>query len=207
MDIRGEVDDALADRTIKQLAGAPKANTIHMTVDSPGGELRAGMRIADAIQKHPARRKLALGTGEVASAAAVVFVAADVRRLLPSARVLLHGTSLDPANYGRWTRERYESHAATLAAMDESVAARLAERTGAPLAVIEAEIATETPMPLPKALSIGFAHEIVGVSPPLAKVWPAAARAALERQDKFTQGANAHRYAPGFLAACEIAGV
>ncbi len=196
----------MAGRVIKQIAGAPKANTIHMTVDSPGGDLRAGVRIADAIQKHPARRKLALGTGDVASAAAIIFASADVRRLMPTARVLLHGVSLEPTSCGRWSRAKYESHAATLAALDESVAARLAERTGAPLSVIEGELTTEAPMPLPKALSIGLAHEIVGVSPPLAKAWPAAARAALKRQDRFTHGANAHRYAPGFLAACEIGG-
>jgi ATP-dependent protease ClpP protease subunit len=207
LDVRGEVNDAMADRVLKQLAGAPKASAIHIAVDSPGGDLRAGIRIADAIKKHPAKRKLGLGTGDVASAAAIVFAAADVRRLLPSARVLLHGTSLDPTSHGRWTRDRYESHAATLAALDESIAARLVERTGAPLSVIEAELTTEAEMPLPKAVSIGLAHEIVGVSPPLAKAWPAAARAALAGRDRYTVGADAHRYSPGFLAACEIAGV
>ena len=204
--IEGPVDEVMLAKVRAQLGAAPKAGTIYATIDSPGGDLRSGRLIYDAIRRHGARRKLAYGFGEVASAAALIFAAADVRRVAPDTRILLHAVSLEPVSANRWTRAQYESHAATLAALDEGVAKSLAERCGAPLAVIEAELSNEQQMPLPKALSIGLVHEIVGVSPPLLKTWPAVARDALATATRFTNGADAHRYRPGFLAACNIGG-
>jgi ATP-dependent protease ClpP protease subunit len=204
--VEGDVDDAMAARIVADLAAAPRANTLTVFVNSPGGDLRAGQRIHKAIRNHPARRKLAYGFGNVASAAALVFTAADVRRLYPDTVVLLHAVALEPTSGERWTQAAYAAHAATLAALDESVAVTMAERLGVPVGRVLARMADERPTPLIEALSIGFAHEVVGQSPPLQKAWPAHARAAFAKADRFTHGANGRCYSPGFLAACAIGG-
>jgi len=205
--IDGEITDIMADRVTRQLSASPKASTVTLIVNSPGGDLRAARRIYGAVRRHKAKRKIAHGLHEVSSAAALVYTAGDVRRLEPGTRVLLHGAAAEPSRHAaRWTRQTYEDHAATLAALDDVVATTLAERCGTSLAVIKAELATEKDMPLQKALSIGLVHEVVGVSPPLSKAWPATARAAMAGTRQFTAGANAHKYGAGYLAACAIGG-
>ncbi|MDQ0349401.1 ATP-dependent Clp protease proteolytic subunit [Ancylobacter vacuolatus] len=205
--IEGDVDDAMANRVERQLAANPNASTIFMHVNSRGGLLIAGRRIFDAIRKHPAGRKIAHGRGTVASAAALIYAAADVRRLEPGTQVLLHRAEAgSPVASQRLTAGRCEAIAKSLASVDAEIAEVLASRCDAPLAVIRAEMRTEKAMPLAKAVSIGFAHEVVGETPPLSASWPAQARAVMSAVKRFTVGAAASRFSNGYLHACRVAG-
>jgi ATP-dependent protease ClpP protease subunit len=201
--IEGDVDETMAHRVSTALSAAPTAKTINIHVNSPGGDLRSAFLAYDSIRAHSAAQKRAYGYGDVASAAALIFLAADVRRLYPSARVLLHGAELPNRDPERWTRAAYAEAIDTLALLDESVRDIIVERTGARPEIIAAEMANEKAMPPPKALSIGFAHEIVGQSQPLDPSWPAHAQACMRHNISAALG---YRYSPTYLSACRLAG-
>lgn len=197
--VEGDVDADMAKRIKAALLAAPKAKAVSLLVNSRGGDLASAFQIYDAIRAHAAPLKRAAGVGDVASAAALIFLAADVRRLYPSARVLLHGSEVEPRPRHRWTKVAYAETASTLALLDDAVCDTIVERTGARQAIIAAELSDERPMPLPKALSIGFAHEVVGVSPPLDPAWPLKARAVMRTN---IGAAIGYRFAPTYINAC-----
>ena len=203
LQVHGEINDAMADRVTTQLDDGRRANTITLSVDSPGGDLFAARRIVRAIDRHRAHRKLAYGQN-VHSAAALIFAAGNVRRLFPDASVLFHQVELEPSGSRRWTSDAYEAQAKTLVVYNETFAKDVAARCCVPTSVILAKLQDERETPLVEALSCGFAHEIIGVTPPLQKSWPMIARQKLQKVNRFTAGTEARWFNPSFLAACEI---
>lgn len=158
--IEGEITAATAASVKRKLAACPNAGTIHVTIDSEGGDLAAAFEIFDAIRAHRAATKICNGVGAVHSAAALVFAAGDVRRLSPGATVLLHGIELEPGGSGRFTARRYAALAKRVAALDGGVAATIAERCGVDPARIEREMNDESMTPHSRALALKLATEI-----------------------------------------------
>lgn len=89
----GEVDVALAERVSAQLLALAQAETapIRVIVNSPGGHVEAADTIHDVIRFIEPEVRM-LGTGWVASAGALIYVAAERenRFALPNTRFLLH---------------------------------------------------------------------------------------------------------------------
>jgi ATP-dependent Clp protease protease subunit len=91
--ISGEINQAVAERTIVRLLAlaAESDKQITIFINSQGGHVEAGDTIHDVIRfiTPPVRM---VGTGWVASAGALIFVAAprDRRFCLPNTRFLLH---------------------------------------------------------------------------------------------------------------------
>ncbi|HEY4320472.1 MAG TPA: ATP-dependent Clp protease proteolytic subunit [Gemmatimonadales bacterium] len=91
--ISGEINQAVAERTIVRLLAlsAESDKQITIFINSQGGHVEAGDTIHDVIRfiTPPVRM---VGTGWVASAGALIYVAAprDQRYCLPNTRFLLH---------------------------------------------------------------------------------------------------------------------
>ncbi|WP_299757881.1 ATP-dependent Clp protease proteolytic subunit [uncultured Boseongicola sp.] len=94
--ITGEINNKLAERTVKQLLALAEDNEdpINVYISSPGGHVESGDMVHDMIKFiKPTVRTI--GSGWVASAGALIFVAAakENRFCLPNTRFLLHQPS------------------------------------------------------------------------------------------------------------------
>lgn len=127
--ISGEINQKLAANVIGQLLAmdAVSQDPITIFINSQGGHVESGDTIHDVVQfiASPVRM---IGTGWVASAGALIYVAVPrERRLsLPHTRYLLH----QPAGGMRGSAADMEIEARELLAMRERLNATFAERTG-----------------------------------------------------------------------------
>ena len=94
--ITGEINDKLAARVVAQLLALAEESDepINMFISSPGGHVESGDMVHDMI-KFIKPKVRTIGSGWVASAGALIFVAADKenRYCLPNTRFLLHEPS------------------------------------------------------------------------------------------------------------------
>ncbi len=94
--ITGGIDDKIAYSTCAQLVAMAQASDepINVMVSSPGGHVESGDMIHDMIKFIKPKVRI-IGTGWVASAGALIFVAANKedRYCLPNTRFLLHQPS------------------------------------------------------------------------------------------------------------------
>ncbi len=130
--ISGEVTQKLAAEVMGQLLAldADSEEPITVFINSQGGHVESGDTIHDVIRfiRSPVRM---VGTGWVASAGALIFVAvARERRFsLPNTRFLLH----QPAGGARGTAADVEIEAKEILKMRERLNRVFAEQTGQPL--------------------------------------------------------------------------
>jgi len=94
--LTGEINHTLAERVCINLYALAQASNdpITMIISSPGGHVESGDMIHDTIKFIKPRVRV-LGSGWVASAGALVYIAADKkdRYILPNTRFLLHAPS------------------------------------------------------------------------------------------------------------------
>lgn len=94
--ITGEINDKLARRTVTHLLALAEDNDgpINLMISSPGGHVESGDMVHDVI-KFIRPRVRCIGSGWVASAGALIFIAAakEDRYCLPNTRFLLHQPS------------------------------------------------------------------------------------------------------------------
>jgi ATP-dependent Clp protease, protease subunit len=134
--ISGEVTQRLAADVMGQLLAMSSVSDEPITIfiNSQGGHVESGDTIHDIIRyiKAPVRM---IGTGWVASAGALIYVAVprDQRYSLPNTRFLLH----QPAGGARGTASDVEIEAREILKMRERLNRVFAERTGQPVERIE----------------------------------------------------------------------
>lgn len=94
--IAGEINDKLAQRTVTHLLALAQESDdpINVLISSPGGHVESGDMVHDII-KFIRPKVRCIGTGWVASAGALIFIAAakEDRYCLPNTRFLLHQPS------------------------------------------------------------------------------------------------------------------
>lgn len=94
--VTGEINSTMAQRVIAQLHALSHAgkDPILMIISSPGGHVESGDMIHDTIKFIKPRVRV-LGSGWVASAGALIYIAAEKgdRYALPNTRFLLHEPS------------------------------------------------------------------------------------------------------------------
>lgn len=94
--VAGEINHELAQKTVQHLIALAEAgdDPIDVLISSPGGHVESGDMVHDVI-KFIGPRVRTIGTGWVASAGALIFVAAEKenRYCLPNTRFLLHQPS------------------------------------------------------------------------------------------------------------------
>ena len=130
--ISGEVNQKLAAEVMGQLLAmsAESDDPITIFINSQGGHVESGDTIHDMIRfiRSPVRM---VGTGWVASAGALIYVAVPKERRysLPNTRFLLH----QPAGGTRGTAADVEIEAREILKMRERLNRTFAEQTGQPL--------------------------------------------------------------------------
>ncbi len=130
--ISGEVNQKLASEVMGQLLAmsAESEEPITVFINSQGGHVESGDTIHDIIRFIPAPVRM-VGTGWVASAGALIYVAVprERRYSLPNTRFLLH----QPAGGARGTAADVEIEAKEILKMRERLNRVFAEQTGQPL--------------------------------------------------------------------------
>jgi ATP-dependent Clp protease protease subunit len=136
--ISGGIDQQLVSNVIGQLLAMSSASDepINVFVNSQGGHVESGDTIHDVIRFIKPRVRM-IGTGWVASAGALIYVAAprEDRYALPNTRFLLH----QPAGGAGGTAADIAIEAHEIIRMRERINRIFARETGQPLERIESD--------------------------------------------------------------------
>lgn len=135
--ISGAINQKVAERVIAQLLAMStddQKKPITIVLNSQGGHVEAGDTLHDMIRFVPAPVRM-VGTGWVASAAALIFVAVPTaqRFCLPNTRFLLH----QPAGGSGGSASDIEIEAREILKMRDRLNKIFARQTGQPLSRIE----------------------------------------------------------------------
>ncbi|MFD1984205.1 ATP-dependent Clp protease proteolytic subunit [Mesorhizobium newzealandense] len=199
--IDGEVNASMVERVRRDLARDPAANSLSLLINSHGGSIDDARKIYHAIRQHRAETKRARVLAQCDSAAVIVLMAADFRRAQSNSQIILHPTSINPTASGRWTARRYTEAAARCQRLDDEILDLMTERTGASRAALAREDATESPTPIPLAISLGIIHAAPGYPSRCSSTWPEAARAVI--RSGAVIGLPTVLFSPAFFAACK----
>jgi len=131
------------------------AGTIHIRINSPGGDVFAARAIEQAIREHPAN-VVAHVDGFAASAASLVAMAADSVEIAPGAFFMIHNA---------WTVAQGNAAdlldtAALLEKVDGTIAQTYAAKTGMSAEEIADMMAAETWLTGQEAVDAGFADQL-----------------------------------------------
>ena len=140
-----------------QTLRAVTAPTIHLHINSPGGDVFDARAIATSLKQHSAR-VVALIEGYAASAATTVALAADEVRIADGAFFMIHNS---------WTitvgnAADHDEQAALLRQVDGAILADYARKTGKGEDVIRGWMEAETWFTAQQAVEEGFADGLLG---------------------------------------------
>lgn len=158
--ISGEIHQQLASHVVAQLLALDQesAEPITMFINSQGGHVESGDTIHDIVRfvRAPVRM---VGTGWVASAGALIYVAVPRERrfCLPNTRFLLH----QPAGGAFGHASDIEIEAREILAMRERLNRIMARETGQPLEKIEEDTRRNFWLTAESALSYGLVGKII----------------------------------------------
>ena len=143
-----------ADAFVKEIR-ASKASTIHLRVNSPGGDVFAARAMEQALRDSKARIVVHID-GVAASAASFLAMAADEIRIAPGAMMMIHQA---------WTlafgnADDLISTAALLEKIDTTIADTYAKRAGKDAAEFADAMAAETWYTAQEAVDAGLADVI-----------------------------------------------
>ena len=158
--LSGEVNKDLAARVIRQLLILEQESNapIYVFIDSPGGDADAGYAMFDTI-RFVKPRVVTVGVGLVASAGALVLLAADKARRIgfPNSHYLIH----QPASGTRGVATEIEIHAREIEKMRARINQLIADETGKPLKQVEQDTDRDYWMGAPEAIDYGLITRVV----------------------------------------------
>jgi ATP-dependent Clp protease, protease subunit len=158
--VAGEINDKLAQRTVTQLLALAEDGDapINLFISSPGGHVESGDMVHDIIKFiRPTVRTI--GSGWVASAGALIFVAAkrENRYCLPNTRFLLH----EPSGGSRGSASDIQIQAEQVIRMRERLARLFAAATGQTTEKILKDIARDFWLTADDALAYGLLGSVI----------------------------------------------
>ena len=158
--LSGEINKRLAERVIKQLILLEEASEdpIRVFIDSPGGDADAGYAIFDML-RFVSPPVVTIGMGLVASAAAIVLLAApgDQRIGLPNSHYLIH----QPLSGIRGVATEIEIHARELEKLREKINQMIADETGQSLKKVERDTDRDYWLSADEAQEYGLVSRII----------------------------------------------
>ena len=158
--IASEINQKLAKTVSEQLLMLASASDdpIRLILNSQGGHVEAGDTIFDMIQYVEPTVNI-IGTGYVASAGALIFVAAEKenRFCLPQTRFLLH----QPSGGAGGSASDIKIQAEEIVKMRLRLNKIFAERTGQPLERVEKDTNRDFWMDTNEAIEYGLLHKVI----------------------------------------------
>jgi ATP-dependent Clp protease protease subunit len=158
--LSGEINKRLAERVIKQLIllEADAEDPIRVFIDSPGGDADAGYAIFDML-RFVTPPVVTIGMGLVASAAAIVLLAAPRERRvgLPNSHYLIH----QPLSGIRGVATEIEIHARELEKLRSKINQMIAEETGQSLEKVERDTDRDYWLSADEAQEYGLVSRII----------------------------------------------
>lgn len=158
--ITGEVSQQMAREICSQLfaMAAVSSDPILVVVSSPGGHVESGDMIHDTIKFITPRVRI-LGSGWVASAGALIYIAAEKedRYVLPNTRFLLH----QPSGGAGGRATDIAIHAREILKTKARLNMLFAEATGQSVERIEADTERDHWMSAEEAVEYGLATHII----------------------------------------------
>ncbi len=158
--LSGEVNKDLAEKIVRQLLvmEADSDDPIRIYIDSPGGDVDAGYAIFDMIRfvKAPV---YCIGMGLVASAGALILLAADKSRRigLPNSHYLIH----QPLSGIKGVATDIEIHAQELEKTKAKINDLIAAETGKPLEQVARDTDRDYWLSATEALDYGLISKVV----------------------------------------------
>ncbi len=158
--LSGEVNKQLAEKIVRQLLilEADSEEPIRIYIDSPGGDVDAGYAIFDMIRfvKCPV---YCIGMGLVASAGALILLAADKSRRigLPNSHYLIH----QPLSGIKGVATDIEIHAREIEKTREKINLLIAEETGQPLDKVQKDTDRDYWMNAEEAVGYGLISKVI----------------------------------------------
>lgn len=158
--LSGEVNKALAEKIVRQLLvmEADSDQPIRIFIDSPGGDVDAGYAIFDMIRfvKAPV---YCIGMGLVASAGALILLAADKSRrvAMPNSRYLIH----QPLSGIRGVATDIEIHAQELEKIKAKINQVISQETGKPLEQVAKDTDRDYWLSATEALDYGLVSKVI----------------------------------------------
>lgn len=158
--LSGEIDKALAEKTIRQLLllEAESLDPIKVMIDSPGGDADAGYAIFDMIRFINAP-VYTIGMGLVASAGALVLLASPKERRLslPNSHYMIH----QPSSGMRGVATEIEIHALEVEKLRVKINKLIADETGQDISRVEKDTDRDFWMGSDEAQKYGLVSRVV----------------------------------------------
>lgn len=159
----GAVDTDTCNEMIKQLMYLEKLDDtkeITIYINSPGGCVSDGLAVYDMIRllNSPIRT---VCVGLAASMGAILFLAGDIRQMLPHSEIMIHDPSYSRADIGGQKPHEIQHRLDSLNETREMLAQIIAERTGKSLDEIYKVTAEDSYYKAKAAVEFGLATEII----------------------------------------------
>ena len=130
--VTGRIDDEAAEDIITSLLyleSQSEEKEVKVIINSPGGEVRSGLAIYDAIRLMSAP-VITVCTGTAASMGAVIFAAGDKRIMLPHSEIMIHDPSYGSLNVDHMKPHEIQERVDSLKKTGDELIKILMERTG-----------------------------------------------------------------------------
>jgi len=158
--ITGEVDHKMATEVVYQLHALAQINNkpIYVFISTPGGHVESGDMIYDAI-KFITPKVITIGSGWVASAGALIYVAADKenRYSLPNTRFMLH----QPSGGAQGPASNLEIYMNEILKMKERLNQIFASSTGQPIEKIREDMERDFWLSAEESINYGLVSKII----------------------------------------------
>lgn len=158
--ITGQIDEKQAHNVAKQLLalGAENNDPINIFISSPGGHVESGDVIHDIIRFIEPRVRM-IGTGWVASAAALIYISVpkEDRYCLPNTRFLLH----QPSGGMGGQASDIAIQAEQIIKMKERLNQLFADATGQPIERIASDTERDYWMSTEAAIDYGLVNRVI----------------------------------------------
>lgn len=158
--ITGTVDEKMAKEVVQHLHILAAINSLPITIfiNSPGGHAESGDMIFDAI-RFIAPDVIIIGSGCVASAGALIYVAAkkEHRYALPNTRFLLH----QPSGGMQGPASNMQIYSNEIVRMKNRLNLIFADATGQPIEKIEQDTQRDLWLSAEQAVEYGLVHSVI----------------------------------------------
>lgn len=144
-----------AKQVVDDIKSFGRVDVINVHLNSPGGEVFAGITMFNVLKQHPARIEVDID-GLAASIASIVAMAGDTVRMAKNAMLMIH----DPMSFAIGTSEDFRTKAALMDQVKDNMVKTYAEKTGLTSEKIGELMSAETWMQAGDARELGFVDQL-----------------------------------------------